>query len=57
MGTRCRRFASGVVTSYVAILVNIFYTLLSVRLALHCLGKEQFGLSALALQVSGYGAR
>jgi O-antigen/teichoic acid export membrane protein len=54
MGTRSRRFTSGVVTSYVAILVNIFYTLLSVRLALHCLGKEQFGLWALALQVSGY---
>jgi O-antigen/teichoic acid export membrane protein len=54
MGTRSRRFASGVVTSYGAILVNIFYTLLSVRLALHYLGKEQFGLWALALQVSGY---
>ena len=54
MGTRSKRFASGVVTSYGAILVNIFYTLLSVRLALHYLGKEQFGLWALALQVSGY---
>jgi O-antigen/teichoic acid export membrane protein len=54
MGTRSRRFASGFVTSYGAILVNIFYTILSVRLALHYLGKEQFGLWALALQVSGY---
>lgn len=54
MGTRTKRFASGVVTSYGAILVNIFYTLFSVRLALHCLGKEQFGLWALALQISGY---
>jgi O-antigen/teichoic acid export membrane protein len=54
MGTRSRRIASGVVTSYGAILVNIFYTILSVRLALHYLGKEQFGLWALALQVSGY---
>jgi hypothetical protein len=54
MGTRSKRFASGVVTSYGAILVNIFYTILSVRLALHYLGKEQFGLWALALQVSGY---
>jgi O-antigen/teichoic acid export membrane protein len=35
-------------------LVNIFYTLFSVRLALHYLGKEQFGLWALALQISGY---
>ena len=54
MGTRSRRFASGVITSYVAILVNVFYTIFSVRLALHYLGKEQFGLWALALQVSGY---
>jgi O-antigen/teichoic acid export membrane protein len=54
MGTRTKRFASGVVTSYGAILVNIFYTLFSVRLALHYLGKEQFGLWALALQISGF---
>ncbi|MFZ4388410.1 MAG: hypothetical protein ACOYOI_09690 [Chthoniobacterales bacterium] len=54
MATRSKRFASGVVTSYGAILVNVFYTLLSIRLALHYLGKEQFGLWALALQVSGY---
>jgi O-antigen/teichoic acid export membrane protein len=54
MGTRSKRFASGVVTSYGAILVNVFYTLFSVRLALHYLGKEQFGLWALALQISGY---
>lgn len=54
MGIRSRRFASGVVTSYGAILVNVFYTIFSVRLALHYLGKEQFGLWALALQVSGY---
>jgi O-antigen/teichoic acid export membrane protein len=54
MATRSKRFASGVVTSYGAILVNIFYTLFSVRLALHYLGKEQFGLWALALQISGY---
>jgi len=54
MGTRSNRFASGVVTSYGAILINVFYTILSVRLALHYLGKEQFGLWALALQISGY---
>ena len=54
MGTRTKRFASGVVTSYGAILVNVFYTLFSVRMALDYLGKEQFGLWALALQVSGY---
>jgi O-antigen/teichoic acid export membrane protein len=54
MATRSKRFASGVVTCYGAIFVNVFYTLLSVRLALHYLGKEQFGLWALALQVFGY---
>jgi len=54
MVTRSKRFASGVITAYGAILVNVFYTLLSVRLALHYLGKEQFGLWALALQISGY---
>ena len=54
MGSRSNRFTLGVVTSYGAIVVNIFYTLLSVRLALHYLGKEQFGLWALALQISGY---
>jgi len=54
MGTRSKRFASGVVSSYGAILINVFYTILSVRLALHYLGKEQFGLWALALQISGY---
>ena len=54
MVNRTRRFASGVTSAYVAILVNIFYTFFSVRLALHYLGKEQFGLWALALQISGY---
>jgi len=38
----------------VAILVNVFYTLFSVRMALDYVGKEQFGLWALAFQVSGY---
>jgi O-antigen/teichoic acid export membrane protein len=54
MATRSKRFAYGVFTAYGVILVNVLYTLFSVRLALHYLGKEQFGLWALALQVSGY---
>jgi O-antigen/teichoic acid export membrane protein len=54
MVTRSKRFATGVVTSYGTILINVFYTVFSVRLALHYLGKEEFGLWALALQISGY---
>jgi O-antigen/teichoic acid export membrane protein len=54
MTGRAKRFAAGLFTSYAALVVNIFYTALSVPLALHYLGKEQFGLWALALQVSGY---
>ena len=49
-----RLFITGIGASYVVILVNIFYTIFSVRLALHYLGKEQFGLWVLALQISGY---
>jgi O-antigen/teichoic acid export membrane protein len=41
-------------TSYAAVLVNIAYTALSVPLALHYLSKQEFGLWALALQISGY---
>ena len=54
MATRTRRFALGMITGYAAILINILYTIFSVRIALHYLGKQQFGLWALALQVSGY---
>lgn len=54
MSTRSTRFTSGLLTGYAAIGVNILYTLLSVRLALCYLGKEEFGLWALALQISGY---
>jgi O-antigen/teichoic acid export membrane protein len=37
-----------------AIAVNIGYTAASIPLALHYLGKEQFGLWALAQQIAGY---
>ena len=33
---------------------NIFYTLASVPLALHYLGKPEFGLWALVMQIGGY---
>lgn len=54
MVTRSARFTSGLITGYAAIGFNILYTLLSVRLALHYLGKQEFGLWAIALQVSSY---
>ena len=54
MTSRIKRFTHGLVSGYGAIVVNILYTIFSVRLALHYLGKEQFGLWALALQVAGY---
>ena len=54
MSNRTARFTAGIVTGYAAVIVNILYTLLSVRLALHYLGKTEFGLWAIALQVSGY---
>jgi O-antigen/teichoic acid export membrane protein len=41
-------------SGYAAVLVNIAYTALSVPLALHYLSNQEFGLWALALQVSGY---
>jgi O-antigen/teichoic acid export membrane protein len=52
MTSRIKRFTHGLISGYGAIVVNILYTIFSVRLALHYLGKEQFGLWALALQVS-----
>jgi O-antigen/teichoic acid export membrane protein len=54
MSGRAKRFTAGLFTGYTALVVNIAYTAFSVPLALHYLGKEQFGLWALALQVSGY---
>jgi O-antigen/teichoic acid export membrane protein len=54
MSGRAKRFIAGLFTAYAGLLVNIAYTALSVPLALHYLGKEQFGLWALALQISGY---
>jgi O-antigen/teichoic acid export membrane protein len=54
MSGRAKRFTAGMLMGYTALVVNIAYTALSVPLALHYLGKEQFGLWALALQVSGY---
>lgn len=54
MPTRSKRFLAGLVTGYGNIMVNVVFTMVSVPLALHYLDKEQFGLWALAVQISGY---
>ena len=54
MASRTHNFIRGLGAGYLAIAVNIAYTGASVPLALHYLGKEQFGLWALAQQIMGY---
>jgi len=54
MHSRIRLFLSGLTAGYLAIAINVAYTAASVPLALHYLGKEQFGLWALAQQIMGY---
>ena len=54
MGDRSFYFFRGLGAGYIAIAVNIAYTGASIPLALHYLGKEQFGLWALAQQIAGY---
>lgn len=51
---RSRRFVAGTIMGYALIAANLLYTLLSVPLALRYLGKEGFGVWALALQITGY---
>ena len=54
MHPRTYNFVRSLGAGYFAIAVNIAYTVASVPLALHYLGKEQFGLWALAQQIMGY---
>ncbi|NBS80041.1 hypothetical protein EBS57_09700, partial [bacterium] len=54
MHRRTYNFIRSLGAGYFAIAVNIVYTVASVPLALHYLGKEQFGLWALAQQIMGY---
>ncbi len=51
---RLRRFLHAVASSYVLLAVNILYVLGSIPLALHFLEKREFGLWALAMQLTGY---
>lgn len=52
--SRLKKFTHSLLSGYVALGANIFYTLASVPLVLHYLGKAEFGLWALVLQLSGY---
>ena len=54
MASRTHNFIRGLGAGYLATAINIAYTAASVPLALHYLGKEQFGLWALAQQIAGY---
>ena len=51
---RLRRFLHGVASSYGLLALNTLYVLGSVPLALHFLQKREFGLWALAMQLTGY---
>ena len=54
MHPRTHNFIRGLGAGYLATIINIAFTAASVPLALHYLGKEQFGLWALAQQITGY---
>jgi O-antigen/teichoic acid export membrane protein len=54
MASRTHNFVRGLGAGYFATVINIAYTAASIPLALHYLGKEQFGLWALAQQITGY---
>ena len=52
--SRLKKFTRSLFAGYVQMGANIFYTLASVPLALHYLGKAEFGLWALTSQLGGY---
>jgi O-antigen/teichoic acid export membrane protein len=52
--SRLKRFAHSLLSGYVLLGVNVLFTLASVPLALHFLGKEEFGLWALTSQIASY---
>ena len=52
--SRLRKFTRSLLAGYLMLGANIFYTLASVPLALHYLGKAEFGLWALVSQICGY---
>jgi O-antigen/teichoic acid export membrane protein len=52
--SRLKKFTHSLVSGYVSVGANICYTLASFPLALHYLGKLEFGLWALVAQIGGY---
>lgn len=52
--SRFRYAARAVVSGYVMLAANLLYTMASVPLALHYLGRQEFGLWALITQIAGY---
>ncbi|MDD5138891.1 MAG: oligosaccharide flippase family protein [Verrucomicrobiales bacterium] len=52
--SRLKKFTRSLASGYVLLGANIFYTLAGVPLALHYLGKLEFGLWALVTQIGGY---
>jgi O-antigen/teichoic acid export membrane protein len=52
--SRLKKFTHSLLSGYVALGANIFYTLASVPLALHYLTRPEFGLWALVTQIGGY---
>src|SRR5208337_3240341 len=52
--SRLKKFTHSLLSGYVSLGANIVYTLASVPLAFHYLGKAEFGLWALVTQIGGY---
>lgn len=51
---RLKNYARALLSGYLLMGANVFYTLASVPLALHYLSHAQFGLWALTTQIAGY---
>jgi O-antigen/teichoic acid export membrane protein len=52
--SRKRRFIFALGSGYAALAANIVYTASAIPLALHYLGREEFGLWSVVLQITGY---
>ncbi|MGB7748476.1 MAG: oligosaccharide flippase family protein [Verrucomicrobiia bacterium] len=52
--SRLKKFIHSLLSGYVVLVANIFYTLASVPLVFHYLGKPEFGLWATVTSIGGY---
>ena len=52
--SRLKKFIHSLLSGYVVLVANIFYTLASVPLVFHYLGKPEFGLWATVTLIGGY---